>query len=1254
MSFRLLRAAFLLLLTLGTAAAAPPANDDYASAPDLGSALPVTIAGTMVEATMEPGESNVPLTVSDGAIHSSVWYRWTAPADGWVGGTLPAGVSLTAFHDGPGVPDRSRAIRNIGEYYANPWLPVRVTTGQVLTFQVATRYGSVAGPFSFVLNTVPPPNDGPVWGGYADLPRAPSVAVTSTNIGATVAPEEVLPPGAAVGSTVYFLLEAYGAFPCEISTAGSAMDTVLAVYTNGQTALLAWNDDAAPGDRTSRVTFTPTASSAWYIIQVGGYSGEQGEFQLRVNYTLPPAPANDARAGATDLGSSSNVSLFAQTHAASSEPGEVLPGGLRRTLWYRWTAPAAGAYKVDGTYALGNESPVFCVYRDVPGLPGVSDLVEQGLPAVFRAAAGQTFLISAGGRLGYAGYEYAGTVTLLPQTPLAQDDFTLAPPGPLRNSAGGAGDGWLTPWVYDSANLSTANPLPASSDGMAWSAVSAAGSLGHAAGRRAVAPAVSGTVSLYREIFPDAGQDNTVRYFSALIRTDSTAAGAFAGLRLRTNNGPVIFFGKPAAGATGKWVIEDTGGAGQESFQSWPIVPGRTARLVVRASFGAVDEFKFYTDVAPDAPEYTYNPSIKTGSYGLIRGLGLFSNAACEIDDLRMGPTWESVTMPEEEAPVIFNEAFTGAAYDFNLDGIASATEDSYCELVNRSALPQDLSGQSVWYGNSSLRHTFPPGTVLQPGQSLVIFGGGQVAEGVTAAFGYAWVQRANGPPVTPGGRLDLRSTTDTGAAVLASFSDFHYWFPTTRWPELTGNAFTAVRHHDTRFVPGGHAGSPGQRVNLTPFLPLTQALTASISRGSVVEGAGWNAAALTVSRSGSLTEPLTVQIRSSHPALVNSSPDHVVMPASESAITVPLGFYADSTENPNQTVTLTAIGSGYLNGTASVTVLESDRRIFINEINAQSSGGGGGGDFGEFIELYDGGLGNKPLHDFIVVLFDADAVNDGAYRVIDLQGRMTNSHGFLLIDSTTFPELTPGWLTNGSGAVAIYKKRQGDGMGGGGGGGPASAPFFDYPPGTPPAANTWLVDAVTHVTDDAPDLALVALFTPGGAQADEGPAPGPGIPNMSTARCPDARAPFDSGAFRRLMPTPGTWNLTYPGFGTWGTPRGVISETDDNDSDGLDNLMEYALGGIPLSLGGEDTSSASLLPAPLDNPFGELRMLVRKGPEAGYDPRLEWLVEHSTDLIHWTTRDVVIVQEDCATLTAAYVGSTPRVQLRLRVVQRP
>jgi hypothetical protein len=60
--------------------AAPPANDDFANAQDLGSESSASASGTNVDATAEPGEpdhAGIPA-------RASVWYRWTAPENGQV------------------------------------------------------------------------------------------------------------------------------------------------------------------------------------------------------------------------------------------------------------------------------------------------------------------------------------------------------------------------------------------------------------------------------------------------------------------------------------------------------------------------------------------------------------------------------------------------------------------------------------------------------------------------------------------------------------------------------------------------------------------------------------------------------------------------------------------------------------------------------------------------------------------------------------------------------------------------------------------------------------------------------------------------------------------------------------------------------------------------------------------------------------------------------------------------------------------
>ncbi|OWY61755.1 hypothetical protein B7486_62105, partial [cyanobacterium TDX16] len=69
-----------LLAGTGVAAAAPPSNDDFADATVLGASGSLT--GSNVDATSEAGEPDHGITAN--GIDASVWYRWTAPADGFL------------------------------------------------------------------------------------------------------------------------------------------------------------------------------------------------------------------------------------------------------------------------------------------------------------------------------------------------------------------------------------------------------------------------------------------------------------------------------------------------------------------------------------------------------------------------------------------------------------------------------------------------------------------------------------------------------------------------------------------------------------------------------------------------------------------------------------------------------------------------------------------------------------------------------------------------------------------------------------------------------------------------------------------------------------------------------------------------------------------------------------------------------------------------------------------------------------------
>jgi len=73
-----MRSSLFLAITAAAVSAAPPANDNFAGRPALTGAA-VSTTGTNVDATAEPGEN-----LRNGLFAATVWWKWTAPAGGWV------------------------------------------------------------------------------------------------------------------------------------------------------------------------------------------------------------------------------------------------------------------------------------------------------------------------------------------------------------------------------------------------------------------------------------------------------------------------------------------------------------------------------------------------------------------------------------------------------------------------------------------------------------------------------------------------------------------------------------------------------------------------------------------------------------------------------------------------------------------------------------------------------------------------------------------------------------------------------------------------------------------------------------------------------------------------------------------------------------------------------------------------------------------------------------------------------------------
>jgi hypothetical protein len=108
------------------------------------------------------------------------------------------------------------------------------------------------------------------------------------------------------------------------------------------------------------------------------------------------------------------------------------------------------------------------------------------------------------------------------------------------------------------------------------------------------------------------------------------------------------------------------------------------------------------------------------------------------ITDVSGGePTGGLFTLEIVDTEVVINEVLAdppGSSEgdlegDANGDGTRDATDDEFIEIYNNSSSELDLSGFSLGDDGGSSRHTFPKGTLLDPGEAVVVFGGGSPDE---------------------------------------------------------------------------------------------------------------------------------------------------------------------------------------------------------------------------------------------------------------------------------------------------------------------------------------------------------------------------------------------------------------------------------------------------------------------------------------------------------------------------------------------
>jgi hypothetical protein len=149
---------------------------------------------------------------------------------------------------------------------------------------------------------------------------------------------------------------------------------------------------------------------------------------------------------------------------------------------------------------------------------------------------------------------------------------------------------------------------------------------------------------------------------------------------------------------------------------------------------------------------------------------------------------------------------------DANGDGTRDANGDEFIEFFN-SGLALDISGWTI-SDESSVRHLFPPNTIVPKNGVIVVFGSGTP----TGSFGGALVQIASSGLMNLTNSGDIVTVRDTANNVIVTFDiyplsgnpDESY----TRNPDLTGDFV----QHSSITEANGRLFSPGTKLNGSSF----------------------------------------------------------------------------------------------------------------------------------------------------------------------------------------------------------------------------------------------------------------------------------------------------------------------------------------------------------------------------------------------------------------------------------------------------
>lgn len=318
----------------------PPSNDDFANATVLTGSAPSGV-GWATYATREAGE---PVAGTDAS--KSLWWNWTAPSTGVLAVAMVEGVvepftgsspaALTLLPTDP----RSGTRNTLGAvtfFY-------QVNAGTVIRLRGGNSYDSVR--FSLRILQSPAHDD------FENRLLLSGATATNTTDLEFSSWQNNEPNTDGLGpQTVWYRWVAPSSGRFVFDSAGSVQFSRVRVFTG--TALNALVNvgvekiGSTAGNTFGRVILNTTGGTEYAIqlMKSHNYSGTS-----KLNIHAATLPANDNFANAINMTGSAWTATGTNVDATREEPSEPVPGlsdpYASSSVWWKWTAPAAGRYRV--------------------------------------------------------------------------------------------------------------------------------------------------------------------------------------------------------------------------------------------------------------------------------------------------------------------------------------------------------------------------------------------------------------------------------------------------------------------------------------------------------------------------------------------------------------------------------------------------------------------------------------------------------------------------------------------------------------------------------------------------------------------------------------------------------------------------------------------------------------------------------------------------------------------------------------------